>query len=103
MSTTDPFMNQMLNDMGFNSEEKRELRRRVLKAAYELARTDDKRNDEIWEAQDGYGSPGYTPPQGWDWSGIRDSSYRAVVEMAEILGISPGDSQSGETRTGGDQ
>ena len=29
-------------------------------------------NRELWQLQDGYGSPGFTPPQGWDWSGIRD-------------------------------
>ena len=35
-----------------------------------------------WKRQDGYGFPGYTPVQGWDWSGIRDSSAEAKGEMA---------------------
>jgi hypothetical protein len=36
---------------------------------------------EIWASQDGYGEPGYTPEQGWDWSGIRDSSPDAMAVM----------------------
>ena len=39
----------------------------------------------VWAKQDGYGSPGYTPCQGWDWSGIRDSSKKAVREMAKAV------------------
>jgi hypothetical protein len=35
----------------------------------------------IWNQQDGYGTPGHTPPQGQDWSGIRDSSYAATLKM----------------------
>jgi hypothetical protein len=35
--------------------------------------------------QDGYGISGYTPPQGEDWSGIRDSSESAVRAMYEIV------------------
>ena len=35
-----------------------------------------------WLLQDGYGDPGYTPPQGWDWSGIRDSTDEAMAAMA---------------------
>ena len=31
---------------------------------------------ETWKHQDGYGRPGRTPPQGWDFSGIRDSTPR---------------------------
>ena len=41
--------------------------------------------DAIWATQDGYGIPGYTPPQGEDWSGIRDSSESAVRAMYEIV------------------
>lgn len=37
----------------------------------------------IWSLQDGYGEPGYTPEQGWDWSGIRDSSTEAIEAMFE--------------------
>lgn len=40
--------------------------------------------DDIWDLQDGYGEPGYTPDQGWDWSGIRDSTPEATVRMLAI-------------------
>jgi|GEM_PF-3911354 len=40
---------------------------------------------ETWKLQDGYGKPGYTPVQGWDWSGIRDSSPKAVSQMARVI------------------
>ena len=36
---------------------------------------------ELWAWSDGYGTPGYVPPQGYDWSGIRDSTPAAVEEM----------------------
>jgi hypothetical protein len=36
---------------------------------------------EIWAIQDGYGEAGFTPEQGWDWSGIRDSSPEALTDM----------------------
>ena len=36
---------------------------------------------DVWKLQDGYGAPGYTPAQGWDWSGIRDSSREAKVAI----------------------
>jgi hypothetical protein len=35
----------------------------------------------LWSLQDGYGEPGYVPSQGYDWSGIRDSSDSAVHAM----------------------
>jgi hypothetical protein len=38
-----------------------------------------------WCIQDGYGTPGHTPPQGWDWSGIRDSSDSAMRRMAAVI------------------
>ena len=38
-----------------------------------------------WRKQDGYGKPGHTPPQGWDWSGIRDSTTKAQGEMAKTI------------------
>jgi hypothetical protein len=40
--------------------------------------------DRIWDLQDGYGVPGYEPPQGWDWSGIRDSSPEAIAQMDAV-------------------
>ena len=38
-----------------------------------------------WEHQDGYGVPGLTPPQGWDWSAIRDSTPGAKRTMAQAV------------------
>jgi hypothetical protein len=38
-----------------------------------------------WEKQDGYGVPGFTPPQGWDWSAIRDSTPEAKRNMAQAV------------------
>lgn len=42
---------------------------------------DTKIMEAIWNIQDGYGEPGFMPGQGWDWSGIRDSSELAQLEM----------------------
>jgi len=39
---------------------------------------------EIWSLQDGYGTRGYTPTQGKDWSGVRDSSESAILAMSEV-------------------
>jgi len=41
--------------------------------------------NETWAIQDGYGEPGYVPSQGWDWSGIRDSSDQAMRLMAAAV------------------
>jgi hypothetical protein len=38
----------------------------------------------IWLLQDGYGPAGTTPSQGFDWSGIRDSSDEAIASMAAV-------------------
>lgn len=35
----------------------------------------------LYSLQDGYGEQGYIPEQGYDWSGIRDSSGPAVRAM----------------------
>ena len=35
----------------------------------------------VWNLSDGYGYPGEVPPQGYDWSGIRDSTIEAVEDM----------------------
>lgn len=40
--------------------------------------------ERIWGLQDGYGEAGLTPPQGWDWSGIRDSSPQASDRMYAV-------------------
>jgi hypothetical protein len=44
----------------------------------------DEASARIWDEQDGYGEAGYTPVQGWDWSGIRDSSDEAKERMEKI-------------------
>jgi hypothetical protein len=57
--------------------------RPLLKRLYDLwwsTGTDDQRQI-MWEMQDGYGAPGYTPPQGYDWSGIRDSEPATIMAM----------------------
>lgn len=40
---------------------------------------------DIWARSDGYGEPGFVPPQGYDWSGIRDSSDAAVASMYAVV------------------
>lgn len=37
----------------------------------------------IWTETDAYGPKGFIPAQGYDWSGIRDSSDSAKMLMAE--------------------
>lgn len=39
----------------------------------------------IWALSDGYGEPGYVPEQGYDWSGIRDSSTAAIEAMWKVV------------------
>lgn len=36
----------------------------------------------VYAQSDGYGVPGYVPPQGYDWSGVRDSSEEGKKNMA---------------------
>lgn len=45
----------------------------------------DRMDRGAWALQDGYGQPGYTPAQGWDWSGIRDSSPEAKARMISAV------------------
>lgn len=42
---------------------------------------EDKR---IWELTDAYGAKGYIPRQGYDWSGIIDSSLEAIWKMTGV-------------------
>lgn len=46
---------------------------------------DDATRAALWALQDGYGEPGYMPAQGYDWSGIRDSSPAAIARMAQAV------------------
>lgn len=39
----------------------------------------------IWAMQDGYGAKGYTPPQGQDWSGVRDSDPETIAVIHATL------------------
>lgn len=39
----------------------------------------------VWGETDAYGGRGHVPFQGWDWSGIRDSSAGAKREMAAVI------------------
>lgn len=39
---------------------------------------------KIWSLTDAYGKKGLIPPQGYDWSGIRDSSVGQIWEMFRI-------------------
>lgn len=39
---------------------------------------------EIWSLSDGYGEPGFVPVQGYDWSGIRDSTTMATLAMLDV-------------------
>lgn len=41
--------------------------------------------DLIWSLSDGYGEPGFIPSQGYDWSGIRDSSTTAIEAMFKAI------------------
>ncbi len=38
-----------------------------------------------WPYTDAYGVPGFVPPQGYDWSGFRDSSDGAVTQMQRAI------------------
>jgi len=38
-----------------------------------------------WALNDAYGEVGFVPCQGWDWSGIRDSSAGAKATMAATV------------------
>ncbi len=42
------------------------------------------KDKRIWELTDAYGDKGYIPSQGYDWSGIRDSSIEAVWKMTNV-------------------
>ena len=41
--------------------------------------------EAIYALQDGYGAAGHVPPQGYDWSGIRDSSIGAIRAMHALV------------------
>ena len=57
------------------------IRREVLKRI----RDDDTLWAQLWPLTDAYGEPGLIPPQGYDWSGFRDSSDAAIAQMATAM------------------
>lgn len=59
--------------------------RPMLKVIHEAVMQNGQFLEETWALQDGYGAPGITPPQGWDWSGIRDSSPAAIDRMHSVV------------------
>lgn len=40
--------------------------------------------ERVWAESNGYGAPGTVPSQGYDWSGIRDSTPSAIERMYAI-------------------
>jgi hypothetical protein len=58
---------------------------KAIHAAWNRRPSDRVLLNRIWSLSDGYGEPGSVPAQGWDWSGIRDSTPAAVERMAAVL------------------
>jgi len=79
----DKFGQDQLRRMGFNSKDRLELRSSVLNQIYNNANL----WVECWQFTDAYGQRGTMPPQGYDWSGFRDSTYSAIRAMADYLGL----------------
>jgi hypothetical protein len=49
--------------------------------------TKDQHNEvykAVYAKNDAYGPEGFVPPQGYDWSGIRDSSDSAKTKMCQV-------------------
>jgi hypothetical protein len=76
-------MSDLLTENGFDTAAKIALRRKVLNRIY----PDSRAWARLWRYTDAYGTPGYLPAQGHDWSGFRDSSYHAIQRMADALKI----------------
>jgi hypothetical protein len=83
MRDYDPFTLEMLRKQGFDTDAKLNLRARVLLAIRNRPDFDDR----CWQYTDAYGEPGLVPPQGWDWSAYRDSSWPAIKAMADEIGF----------------
>lgn len=47
--------------------------------------SDDRLALAVYARSDGYGVEGLVPPQGYDWSGIRDSSIGAIERMHDVV------------------
>lgn len=62
--------------------------RLLLPAIYDAWHAGDAQlRSTLWALQDGYGTAGLTPEQGYDWSGIRDSSPAAILRMAQAIAV----------------
>lgn len=77
------FQDEMLTRDGFDTEQKRALRKTVLQRIH----GDSKAWTRCWRFTDAYGVDGFMPSQGYDWSGFRDSTYTAICKMADALRI----------------
>lgn len=53
----------------------------LLPALHDAFWSSDETHELIWSMQDGYGEAGYTPDQGVDWSGVRDSHPATIWAM----------------------
>lgn len=64
----------------------RDNRRWMMEIIYKAWREseDNEFMGELYALSDGYGDAGYIPEQGYDWSGIRDSSDQAVCAMYQF-------------------
>lgn len=58
---------------------------KMMDAIHQAVWVEGKFLDETWALQDGYGIQGMSPVQGWDWSGIRDSTPSAIEQMYEVV------------------
>lgn len=60
-----------------------DMMRTIRAAAWESG--SEKLFRKVWSFSDGYGEPGFIPVQGYDWSGIRDSTPEAVEAMFAVV------------------
>ena len=74
----DEFSKRLFIDNGFDTDDKIALRNEVLAKVY----ADGRLWAELWPLTDAYGVEGFIPPQGFDWSGFRDSTYAAILKMS---------------------
>jgi hypothetical protein len=77
--TGEKFMDGPVNDwVKFRGSE------RLMKIDHAWRKGDTGIPSRIWALSDAYGTRGLIPPQGYDWSGIRDSSEVATYAMLGV-------------------
>jgi hypothetical protein len=59
--------------------------RPMLASIYEVWMTSTAGSEVLWSMQNGYGEIGFMPDQGYDWSGIRDSTPHTIREMYRAI------------------